>query len=87
MTPEVLEFTDISSSRVSTDQQSKVLALVKEFPFRTAAELAHKVNSDTLSHDAIHKRLPELRHAGKVFNGMRRNCTITGRRAQTWTVI
>jgi predicted HTH transcriptional regulator len=86
MTTENLAFHNVSSSGVSADQHSKVLALVKEFPYRTARELSNKVNPGVLTHDAIHKRLPELRQMGLVFNGLSRVCTITGKRAKTWTV-
>lgn len=86
MTTEQLSFNQISSSSVRADQYSKLLALVREFPFRTARELSHKVNPEVLSHDNIHKRLPELRRMGKVANASVRACTITGKPAYTWVV-
>ena len=82
-----LNFTDaLSSSNRNVEAAAKTLALVREFPYRTARELAYKVNEGVLSADNIHKRLPELRRAGLVFNGQRRRCTITGRSAVTWAV-
>ena len=80
-----LSYENISSVRATGEaDRAKVFDLVSEFPFRTARELAHKVSSDVISHDSIHKRLPELRQQGKVVNGDVRTCTITGKRAMTW---
>ena len=82
-----LNFTDaLSSSNRNVEAAAKTLALVREFPYRTARELAYKINEDVLSADNIHKRLPELRRAGLVANANRRRCTITGRTAVTWVV-
>jgi predicted transcriptional regulator len=74
----------LSNQNSDVDAASQVLALVREFPFRTARELANKVNENILTADNVHKRLPELRRAGKVLNANRRRCTITGRTAITW---
>ena len=79
-----LTFEDALSSRVNSDQYSRTLALVREFPYRTARELAAKVNPDILTHDTLHKRLPELRNADLVINATARTCTVTGKRAMTW---
>ena len=82
-----VSYQEIMSNQNSTlDATSRVLALVREFPFRTARELANKVNEDVLTADNIHKRLPELRAAGIVSNANRRKCTITGRTAITWVL-
>jgi len=87
MTSENLAFHNVASSGIIADQLTKTLALVREFPYGTATELSIKVNPDVLSHDAIHKRLPELRRAGKLTNSTKRRCTITGRLALTWAVL
>lgn len=80
-----LNFTEaLSSANRGVEAAAKTLALVREFPYRTARELAYKINGDVLSADNIHKRLPELRRAGSVLNGQRRRCTITGRSSVTW---
>lgn len=73
-------------SHESTDSQaSKVLAVVAEFPFRTSAELASKVNPAIIPEEAFHKRLPELRKRNKVINGaIKRRCTVTHKLVQTW---
>ena len=81
-----LSFDEALSSRVNSDQHSRTLALVREFPYRTARELAAKVNPDIITHDTLHKRLPELRAAGLVINSQSRTCTVTGKRAMTWVV-
>lgn len=84
MTNSNLAFKHVSSSGIQADQQAKALAVVKEFGYRTSRELANKVNGGVLSHEALHKRLPELRAMGLVRNGDSRVCTVTGRKAQTW---
>ena len=81
-----LTFEDALSSRVCADQYSRILTIVRMFPYRTARELAAKVNPDMITHDMIHKRLPELRTAGLVINAQSRTCTVTGKRAMTWVV-
>ena len=87
MTSENLAFHNIASSGVRVDQHTKLLALVREFPYRTARELSYKVNDEVLSHDSIHKRLPELRQMGLIINANARPCTITGKTAMTWVVV
>ena len=77
----------LSNQNKGVDQASKTLALVREFPYRTAAELAHKVNPDILTHAAIHKRLPELRRASSVTNPYSRRCTVTRRKASVWVTL
>ena len=81
-----LAYTEISSSGTQADQLTKTLTLVKAFEYRTARELANKVNGNVLSHDAIHKRLPELRRRGLVWNPGIRVCTVTNKKVYTWAV-
>ena len=78
------EYRNALSSRQSLTQSAKALSLVCEFPFRTATELARKVNSEIISHEALHKRLPELRKQGVIRNSDSRTCTVTGKLAVTW---
>ena len=80
----ITEYRNALSTRMGLTQAAKVFALVQEFPFRTAAELARKVNTDVISHEALHKRLPELRKRGMVRNSDPRVCTVTGKLAATW---
>lgn len=84
---ELTNYEDISSVSNRDAQRAKVLALVRAFPYRTARELSRKVNDDVLTHDAIHKRLPELRNAGRVRNHMIRHCAVTGKKAMTWEIV
>lgn len=75
-------------SRSSTaNDLSKAFALVKEFPFRTSREISAKIGADVISHDSLHKRLPELRNKGFVKNVAMRVCTVTGKKAHTWAPI
>lgn len=82
-----IDYKQVASSSKDADQESKVLAVVRAFPFRTSQELANKVNDSVLKAEAFHRRLPDLRKRGLVFNGDRRECTISGRKAQTWHAI
>jgi hypothetical protein len=43
--------------------------------------------SRTSAFSVTHKRLPDLRHMGRVANGPPRRCHITGRPALTWFII
>jgi predicted HTH transcriptional regulator len=72
------------SSRSEASKSEKVLAILREFPYRTSQELAAKVNPGVVDAETIHKRLPELRKKGLVKNANFRICTVTHRRAQTW---
>ena len=63
---------------------AKIVALLKEFPFRTVNELARKVPATVISAEQLHKRLPDLRKKGLVFNPMERFCTVTGKFVYTW---
>lgn len=77
----------IVSHNSTATQKEKVLALVRAFPFRTARELSRKINSDILSYEAIHKRLPELERDGAVArSASTRACTVTRKVASTWTL-
>lgn len=78
------EYRNALSIRQGLTQSAKAFALVQEFPFRTATELARKVNSEIISHESLHKRLPELRKQGVINNSDSRICTVTGKLAATW---
>lgn len=81
------DFQKAISSRSLEIQQKKVLAVLKEFPYRTSNELALKVNPEVISREAFHKRLPELRKNGLVVNSLSRKCTVTHRKAQVWVPV
>ena len=80
----MITYENLASVNVTAAQREKVLTLVRAFPYRTARELARKVNDGVLTHDAIHKRLPELRTQGRVKNHMVRHCAVSGKKAMTW---
>lgn len=84
MTP---DFEAALSHDSTLSKSQKVLALVREFPFRTSRELATKVNSAVLDAEIIHKRLPDLRNKGLLVNPDTRVCSITGKEAQTWATV
>ena len=81
---DVTNYQAIPSVHNTDAQRAKVFELVRAFPYRTARELSRKVTEDVLPHDAIHKRLPELRAQGRVKNHMTRHCAVTGKKAMTW---
>lgn len=62
-------------------QQNICLGGVKIWPGLTSAELALKIRSDRWMPA---RRLPELRAAGLLKNGVARPCEITGRTSLTW---
>ena len=80
-------YTSLMSHTTDVPEKAKVLALVKEFPYRTARELAHKINPEIVSPDSIHKRLPELMDDLLITTSLFRKCSITGRRAKTWVAL
>ncbi len=61
----------------------ETLAFVKQFPGRTASELAaiYQYELDTRK---IGRRLPELVKMNKLYRGPARKCSVTGRNATTW---
>jgi len=64
--------------------QRRVLQLIQEHPDRTARELERIAEAFMSPADTVHKRLSELREMGKIVSRHRRQCSVTGRIAQTW---
>ncbi len=62
----------------------KAYAVVFEFPFRTTAEMASKINNAQLSAEQLHKALSRLLQAGRVQKVQTRRCTVTCKLATTW---
>lgn len=58
-----------------------ILRYVLSNPGHTHAEIAEATG---LKASAVHKRLPELREAGFIFNGEQRMCRINGTLMNTW---
>lgn len=81
------DFQKALSSKSEISQSERILAVLREFPYRTSQELAAKVNPAIIDAAAIHKRLPELRKRGLVKNHEYRLCTVTRRKAQTWVPV
>jgi len=72
----------ITESGDRATQQHIVLAAVKMNPGHTSRELAQIMRWDN---DIVHKRLPELKHAGLVQKGDKRLCRVSKRYpAYTW---
>lgn len=59
-----------------------VLKLVRRCPGHTCSELA--AFCVELDRHQIARRLPDLRTAGKVRNGVERPCSVSGRTQCTW---
>jgi hypothetical protein len=59
-------------------QREICLAAVIATPGATAREIEDRIGIKA------HKRLPELREEGVIFNGKPRTCRISGRKAMTW---
>jgi hypothetical protein len=62
----------------------RTYALVREFTYRTSAELAAKINPYILSGEQIHKALSKLHAQGRVVKCHRRRCTVTNKMASVW---
>lgn len=69
-----------SSGRASGHRRICLSAVIEK-PGRTAAEVAAETN---LERHVPSRRLPELRSAGRVYNGEVRVCLVTGRNSMTW---
>lgn len=72
---------EITASGKRASQQHQCLEAMKFWPGKTSAELASLMGVDRYM---VARRLPELRDANKVVNGMARRCRVTGKRAMTW---
>ena len=72
---------EVTRTGVRGHQQRQVAAAVREWPGRTAAELAKLASMDRY---AVSRRLPECVTAGGVLRGEARRCEVNGRDAQTW---
>lgn len=62
-------------------QRHRCLLVVVMMPGRTAAEIAAAA---CMKRHVPSRRLPELRQAGLVTNGVERICGITGNPSTTW---
>lgn len=71
----------VNATGKRASDQDRVAALVSIAPGRTARELAA---GGSLSHETLHKRLPECVTGGAVRRGEPRRCAQTGRMATTW---
>lgn len=83
--------TDPETSHIAADRheragnansnRQKCISVLIEYPGVTAAELAEHARMER--HEAS-RRLPELRQAGKVFNGQKRLCRVNSTLQLTW---
>ena len=74
----------VSANGTRASQQLACLEAVRNYPGHTSAELAVKLSIDRY---VTGRRLPELREAGLLRNGPKRECTAKGSQAITWYVI
>ena len=63
------------------EKQKEVLEIIKAYPSLTNTELAQKLN---WSINRVTPRVFELRQLKLVIECMKRNCSITNRKAITW---
>lgn len=77
----------IESSGIGATQQKIVLRALEKYPNRTAAELNRDARLD--DRYMVSRRLPELFSAGKAYRNatMKRECTVTKRKAMVWRVV
>lgn len=71
----------VERSGAADDQRAKCLEIVRLRPGLTAAEIADRTG---LERHAPSRRLPELRRAGLVRDGEKRECTVMKSSAMTW---
>jgi len=81
------KFENAFSHNSSANVIMKALAVVEEFPYRTTAEMASKINANQLTGEQLHKALSRLVKANKIHKVKARRCTITGKLATTWAPI
>lgn len=83
-----LALTTHEASGKATCNRRMVLQLVTDFPGMTAVELWRVANTTGfgggLTRHEVSRRLPELRKAGLVFNGVARLCEVAGTKQMTW---
>jgi hypothetical protein len=71
----------VEESGGADTQRKMCLRYVRNHPGRTSAEIAAALYIDRYTPS---RRLPELRDAGRVYNGRRRVCSVTGNLSLTW---
>jgi DNA-binding transcriptional ArsR family regulator len=71
----------VEASGAADCQRAKCLAVVRATPGMTACEIAEAAGIDRY---AASRRLPELRKAGLVVNGLDRKCSVRGTNQMTW---
>lgn len=73
---------ELSASGARRVQAERVLALVRQCPGATAAELA--AGTHDLDNVRVLRRLDDLRKLGRVRQGAARTCSCKSRRMMTW---
>lgn len=71
----------MDASGAAADHRAQCLAEVRRQPGQTAAEIAQAIG---LERHEPSRRLPELRDASLVYNGLSRVCRVQGHRSMTW---
>ncbi len=71
----------VERTGLAQQQAARALSAVRAYPGRTSQELATLSQLDRYE---LARRLPELRVAGQVRNGVKRQCTVTGQQALEW---
>jgi len=73
---------ELTSSGRRDSHKREVLALVKDFPGRTAKELYEC--QENLQFMSLQKRLSDLKTDRVIYMGIPRPCEVTGRKAAVW---
>lgn len=71
----------ITQSGARQTQADLVLNLVREYPHRTSAELAHLCDLDRWQ---VARRLPDLEANGLVVKGKARRCAVSQKASVVW---
>lgn len=64
-------------------QQDQTVAAVRKYPGHTALEIATKLGIDRYM---LGRRLSECEKAGRVLRGPAKTCSVSERRAHTWSI-
>ncbi len=73
---------EFANSKTAHALRSHVIDTVKANPGLTSRELA--TQTDEVSYENFHKRLPEVERTRDIHRGVSRRCRVTNRTAATW---
>ena len=82
---------NLTASGGRESAQQRVLEFLESLtygsPFTNPELTSAEISRDSgIPHPTVHKRLPDLRVAGRVINGVPRKCRVTGNLSLTWRI-